>query len=306
MAVITLQEFKELRAGKHDRGCLVVDTDWLIMNALTASQVDEDWGDGIWHLTCDHNKAMEIVESNLHSFQTRKKAWAKADIIHVFSSRPNFRAALIETYKGGRAGTRKPVGYWDFERRCKELFPIVIQEPKLEGDDVMGILGSDIKSYGYDKAVLISVDKDFKTIPDCDFWHLTDGQIHSQTQESADWWWFYQTIIGDRTDGYSGIPSFGESTATEFLDNPYVMKQRERTFKSGKRKGETVIEWYRDDAPEHYNVWDCMLTLAEYKGMTPDELLLQARLARILRKDDYDTKTGEIKLWEPTYGNETK
>ncbi|QHJ80131.1 MAG: hypothetical protein [Caudoviricetes sp.] len=306
MPVMTLQEFKELRAGKSDRGCLVADTDWMIMNVMTASQVDEDWGDGIWHLTCDHNAAMDKLETLLHSFRTRKKAWAKADIIHVLSSRPNFRASLADSYKGNRTGSRKPVGYWEFEQRCKELFPVTILEPKLEGDDVMGILGSDSKSYGYDKAVLVSVDKDFKTIPDCDFWHLTDGQIHSQTQETADWWWFYQTIIGDRTDGYSGIPSFGEQTANEFLDDPYVMRQRERIFKSGKRKGESAIEWYRDEAPEGYSVWDCMLTLAEYKGMTPDDLLLQARLARILRKDDYNTATGEIKLWEPTDGYETK
>lgn len=300
MALHTLIQYQDIRAKMEPEvGILVVDGDWLIMNALTASQFDEDWGDGIWTVSCDHNKAWEIMENNLYQFQTRKKAWSKAPMVLFFSSRPNYRTELAGDYKGNRAGTRKPAGYWDFEERVKEAYTC-IQEPNLEADDSMGILASNPKPYGFKKAVIISVDKDFKTIPNCDFFHLTDGQIHQQTNETADYNWRYQTIIGDRTDGYSGIPSFGETTAIEFLDEPYVMRQRERTFKSGKRKGETVIEWYRDEKPEDYTVWDCMVTLAAYKDMTEDDLILQARLARILRAGDYGIETGEIKLWEPT------
>ena len=35
------------------------------------------------------------------------------------------------------------------------------------------------------------------------------------------------------------------------------------------------------------------------KGMTKDDALLQARLARILRWSDWDHEKSIIKLWEP-------
>ncbi|WP_459605085.1 hypothetical protein, partial [Enterobacter hormaechei] len=60
----------------------------------------------------------------------------------------------------------------------------------------MGIIGSNPLPYHYEKAVLVSCDKDFKTIPDCDFLWCTTGNILVQTQETADYWHLFQTIKG--------------------------------------------------------------------------------------------------------------
>ena len=35
-------------------------------------------------------------------------------------------------------------------------------------------------------------------------------------------------------------------------------------------------------------------------GLTEEDALVQARVARILRANEYDFGTGEVKLWEPS------
>jgi DNA polymerase-1 len=37
----------------------------------------------------------------------------------------------------------------------------------------------------------------------------------------------------------------------------------------------------------------------ESKGLTEEDALVQARVARICRASDYDFKTKEVKLWNP-------
>ena len=43
-----------------------------------------------------------------------------------------------------------------------------------------------------------------------------------------------------------------------------------------------------------------MLTAFHKAGLTEEDALVQARVARILRADDYNFKNGEITLWEPS------
>ncbi|UZT50317.1 exonuclease [Enterobacter phage 03_vB_Eclo_IJM] len=43
-----------------------------------------------------------------------------------------------------------------------------------------------------------------------------------------------------------------------------------------------------------------MVTLAAKAGMTEQELLVQAQVARICRASDYDPKSKEVILWTPS------
>ena len=47
------------------------------------------------------------------------------------------------------------------------------------------------------------------------------------------------------------------------------------------------------------DMWSAVVSTFEAKGLTHADALLQARLARILRREDYDRETGEITLWTP-------
>ncbi|MDU3349153.1 MAG: hypothetical protein E7E72_03465 [Clostridium sp.] len=299
MSALTLKQYYDARKGLSDRGVLVMDGDWLVFQAMAASEVETDWGDDVWTLECDHGKAWNILVDSIKSYASRKKAWAGAPIILAFTDSVNWRKVLVDpTYKENRKASRKPVGYRAFVERvqaCEDWTSIL--EETLEGDDVMGIIGSGAVHFGFKKAVLVSCDKDFKTIPDCDFLWCTTGNILQQDLKTADYWHIYQTIKGDMTDGYGGIPGWGETTA-DWLAEPHAFEQVEKTFKSGARKGQTVLEWKKVEQGER-TLWECIVTLGAKAGMTEEDITKQGQMARILRFDEYDFNNKEITLWNP-------
>lgn len=301
MSLITLKDFAEMREGKSlEKGVLVMDGDWLVYQSMAAAEVETDWGDDIWTLECDHAKARSILDSTIESYRTRKKAWSDAMVVLAFTDAVNWRKALVDkTYKENRKATRKPVGYRDFLSKLWERDEFIhIKEDKLEGDDVMGIIGSGHEVFGFKKAVLVSCDKDFKTIPDVDFLWCTTGNILTQTKETADWWHLFQTIKGDMTDGYSGIPGWGD-TAEAFLNDPFIVEPVESVLKSGKNKGQTVTKWVKRAPDATETLWDCIKSIGAKAGMTEQEIIKQGQMARILRFEEYNYIDKEVYLWTP-------
>lgn len=301
MSLITLKDFAEMREGKPmEKGVLVMDGDWLVYQSMAAAEVETDWGDDIWTLECDHAKARSILDSAIESYRTRKKAWSDAMVVLAYTDDVNWRKVLVdETYKENRKATRKPVGYRDFLSKLWERDEFIhIKEDMLEGDDVMGIIGSGHEVFGFKKAVLVSCDKDFKTIPDVDFLWCTTGNILTQTKETADWWHLFQTIKGDMTDGYSGIPGWGD-TAEGFLNDPFIVEPVESVLKSGKNKGQIVTKWVKRAPDATDTLWDCIKSIGAKAGMAEQEIIKQGQMARILRFEEYNYIDKEIYLWTP-------
>lgn len=230
----------------------------------------------------------------------------------------NWRKQVLETYKANRKGKRKPVGYpvllqelldnegdWGFYR--------TFQWQGLEGDDVIGILATHPEYLGVDEAIPVSCDKDFNTLPGRFYW-LTADKVVTNSLADANKWHMYQAIKGDTTDGYGGIPGVGEQVdgvpLLEWLDNPTYFYQAVKVMKSGPRKGEEVPYWTscaREEVPAEYGAgpewtpskWDCVVSLAKKQGMTEDELIVQAQVARILRKEDLCWETMRPIPWLP-------
>ncbi|MGL5565639.1 MAG: hypothetical protein ACRDC4_07880 [Plesiomonas sp.] len=282
--------------SKH---ALILDADYLVFSAMSAAEVEIQWDDDCWTLECDHAKAWEILCNSIESIVEKRAHWKTSKLVMCFTDAHNWRKGVLPTYKMNRKGKRKPTGYVAFVERVMayEDWNSFLR-PNLEGDDCMGILGTKPQLVGCTSATLVSCDKDFKTIP-CEFFWLTTGEILNISYDEANYWHTYQTLIGDTTDGYSGVKGFGETGAVEFLANPYKFVQVEKTFKSGPRKGQTVMEWKKVDREEGDSLWDCMVSLAAKYGMTEEELLVQAQVARICRASDYDFAKKEVILWTP-------
>jgi len=281
------------------KGILVMDGDWLVFQAMAAAEVETDWGDDMWTLECDHAKAWEHLTSSINSYRKRKKAWMEAPIVLAFTDDINWRKSVLPTYKDNRKKTRKPVGYRAFLERvfgCEDY--VSVREPLLEGDDVMGIIGSDPAQFGYKKAVLVSCDKDFKTIPHCDFLWCTEGKILTHSMAEANYWHLFQTIKGDITDGYTGIAGWGD-TAADFLEKPFKFVLTEKELKSGKNKGQVVQQWCKEELSPEDSIWSAIVSLGAKAGMTEADIIVQAQVARILRASEYSADTGEIRLWTP-------
>lgn len=300
MALLTLNDFYEARKGLNDKGILVMDGDWLVFQAMSAAEFDASWEEEIWHRCCDHAKARSILEDSIKSYSSRKKAWRDAPIVLAFTDSVNWRKELVDpTYKDNRKAAKKPVGYFEFLDALWEREEFYcVKEPRLEGDDVMGIIGSNPKAFGANKAVLVSCDKDFKTIPNCDFLWCSTGNILTQTEETADYWHLFQTIKGDITDGYGGIPGWGD-TAADFLEDPFIVEPVTSVLKSGKNKGQEVTKWVKRAPTADESLWDCIKSIGAKAGMTEDDIISQGRMARILRFDEYNFVDKEIYLWQP-------
>ena len=137
----------------------------------------------------------------------------------------------------------------------------VIIKDTLEADDSLGIYATK-----YEGNVIVSPDKDMRQISGklYDFNETVDI-----TSEEGAKWHLIQTMSGDNTDGYSGVPGIG-------------IKRAEQIFKL---KGYT---------------WKAVVETFEEKGMTEEDALMNARLARILTSNDYDHEKKEPILWTPT------
>ena len=88
------------------------------------------------------------------------------------------------------------------------------------------------------------------------------------TSDSGRAWHLIQCLSGDQTDGYGGVPGIGVKRAAPLFDKEgYSWK--------------TAVKAFTD------------------KGLTEEDALLNARLAKILTIDDYDTTKQEVILWTP-------
>lgn len=198
----------------------------------------------------------------------------KADSVCIALSdmKNNFRKVVNPDYKGNRKSI-KPILYEFLRNYMNETGYKIYERPNLEADDVIGILATSEKIIKGDK-VIWSLDKDFKTIP-CKFHRAKpNGKDESKviTPEEADWWFMYQTLIGDKVDGYDGCKGVGDKTARKILGEI----------------GEKSLE----------EMWNLVITTYENHGYTKEDALRNARMARILRVEDYDFKNKDVKLWE--------
>lgn len=184
----------------------------------------------------------------------------------------NFRRALYPQYKSNRAGKPRPVALKFLrEHMLNADNRRVILFPRLEADDVMGITATD--PLHFHKPIIVSIDKDLRSIPGR-FFNLgkPDEGIQEISIEDADYWFMMQTLMGDATDGYPGCPKFGPATAAKAL------KGVPKTIK---------------------DMWPVVVEAYEKAGFGEDYALLMARMARILRDEDYDFAKQEVNLWVP-------
>ena len=189
------------------------------------------------------------------------KAMMEDNFILYFSSTKNFRKKIYPDYKGHRM-KRKPLGYKRLVNYCRENHNFKLIEG-LEADDTIGI---EATRFADPSNIIVSPDKDMRQIPST-LWNLTDD-VTEITKEDGDKWHLIQSLSGDPTDGYSGCPGIGVKRATELLDK-------------NENQWEAVCKAYRD------------------RGLSDDDALLNARLAKILRNEDYDHDRNQPILWTP-------
>lgn len=239
---------------------LLIDADILVIRTCAASETETDWGDDQWTLTSDIKSVKATI---LAAIENMKKDLDADDAVLCLSMGTTFRHEIYDAYKAGRS--RKPIGTGEVKRWLIEDHGAKLK-PGIEADDTLGILATHPRLIKGEK-IIVSADKDLLTIPGQVY---RGGELIDVSEEQADFYWMTQTLTGDVTDGYPGCPAIGPVKANKILteDNGLTL-------------------------------WEKVVSTYEKAGMTADDALLQARLARILRWTDYDFKKKEVKLWQP-------
>ena len=245
---------------------LVFDGDMICFQACTVVEHEVNWYGDVWTLWADAADAKGEVDARIAEITAavldKLNYEGEYKIVLCFSGEDNFRKKIYPLYKQNRVGKRKPVCYHAIVDWCKRNYESITR-PNLEADDLCGILATRHKGH----TVIISADKDYKCIPSV-FYNFMKRELYVIDEGEADYFHLMQTLMGDTADNYTGCPGIGAKTAQKLFADKGV-------------SWETVVEAFKK------------------KGLSESYALTQAQVARILRDENYDSKTGEIIPWFP-------
>ena len=236
---------------------LLIDADFIVYKSCAAAETEIDFGNDVILVTSNFSDAYGATKRELTKLTDQFGSFAT--LILFFSDSVNFRKKILPEYKGHR-NRKKPCGYKRVINQLKTEYEVVIM-PTLEADDAMGIYATQNPGN-----IVVSPDKDMKQIPG-KLYNL-DEQF-TVNKESGEAWHLIQTLAGDQTDGYGGVPGIG-------------VKRAEALFNKEGYSWKTVVKAFKD------------------KDLTEKDALVNARLARILTVDDYDFKHKQPILWSPS------
>jgi len=244
---------------------MIVDGDLVIYKIASSLEEPIDWGNDIWTLHSDLSVGKQLFKQNMEHYKQYTKS---KEIIVAFSDKKNYRKQLDTEYKSYRKKIRKPVCYQPLRKWVEQNYNFYCL-PNLEGDDVIGILAT--QHYNTNN-VIISGDKDMRTIPS---WHcfIGDDQLEFVDENKANYNFCLQVLTGDSADGYKGCVGVGAVKANRVLHNK-----------------KTIDE-----------MWNAVIEEYERNNQSFEDAYHQAKLARILRKDEYDFATNQPKLWNYKY-----
>ena len=237
---------------------LLIDADYTVYKCCASVEDEIDWGDDVIMVVSKFSEAMDAVKRDLTKIKN-EFMWDEPELVLFFSDSKNFRKKIYPDYKGHR-NRKKPCGYRRVIKALGEEFTI-IKMPTLEADDALGIYAT-----MYPDNIICSPDKDLRQIP---------GRLYTMsetvyiTPEEGMRWHYIQTLAGDQTDGYGGVPGIGIKRAVALFEE------------------------------EGYN-WKTVVKAFTDKGLTEEDALRNARLAKILTADEYDFTNNEPILWTPT------
>lgn len=242
---------------------ILIDADVLAFEASIIAQEGIQWEEELWTVHADMAVAKERVIGRIEQFKDLLKA---DEVVLALSDRANFRRKLFPDYKANRRKAvlpiiLKPMKEWMIKELDAQLWA------NIEADDILSILATE-RPNRLDKRVIVSIDKDFKGVPGI-FYDYNKEEYHEPTEQEADNFHLLQTLMGDSTDGFSGVKRVGPVAAQKWLD-------------------------------EHGYTWESVVALYEKKGQTEQDALMNAWMARLLRKEEYNKKQKHItKLWTP-------
>jgi DNA polymerase I len=246
---------------------VLLDGDTVVFAAASACEEPIEWSDWLWTLHANLDEAKQRLDRAIERIMEE----LNGDHLVVALScdqHTRWRPQVMPEYKANRTKGRKPVVYEPLRKYVLEQYDTYLR-PTLEGDDVLGILATNPKLYAGTEKIIAAIDKDMRTIPGL-LYNYDKQTLEDISLDEADHFFFMQILMGDPTDGYKGCPGIGPKKAEK------ILADSERA------------EW-----------WPAVVRTYEAAGLSEDVALMNARVARICRAEDYDFAKKEVILWTP-------
>lgn len=254
---------------------LLIDGDVVAFQCAASREQAIEWAEGYWTWSVSFTEVTNAIVKTVENIREKLDG---EPVLCLTDPDHNFRKDILPTYKLHRATVKKPLVLLSVKQWMVDELGAVMR-PGLEGDDVMGILGT---RPGKGEKIIVSIDKDMKTIPGN--YVRTKAVVNAEgvelvgafdvveiTEDEADYNHLFQTLTGDVTDGYSGCPGVGPKKAEGII-----------------QLGATIAD-----------NWQAVVAAYAKAGLGEEEALRQAQVARILRASDYDFKKKEPIPWTP-------
>ena len=270
---------------------ILIDADVLAFRASAVVEEKVDWGDGeVEWVVPDVSEAIDAAKHLVD--QVTSEIYGSL-VMCASDSGGTFRAAINPSYKSNRANSRRPELLPDVHDWLRSNFQYETWT-NLEADDVIGIMSS--PEYDGTESIIVSSDKDFYTLPGRLFWRIWTKEESLGIQHvdplGANLTLFKQILMGDRIDGYNGIPGVGEKKAMRMID--------------GWIEQWTACDRCVSDEEFWSFVWSCVEQAYSRSDKIADGLTeahLSAHMAYILRgPESYMEDIGWVNLWDPAAG----
>jgi len=244
---------------------LLIDADILVYKAAFSAEENIQWDEETWTTTANIEKGRDSLDQLVSDMCI---SLGTSQVIMCMTAPNNWRKDILPSYKEQRKATRKPVLIKPLMQYIRDTY-VTYERPTLEADDVLGILATAQVITG--EKVVCSIDKDLLQIPG-QHWNIDKKALTVVTEEAGIRLHLRQTLTGDPVDNYTGLPGCGPVKADKILS----------------------------DLPDVPSMWAAIVAAYEKKGLTEDDALVQARVARICQARDYDFKNKAVRLWTPS------
>lgn len=272
---------------------LLIDGDMVAFRVAAAEEKTHEF-DGQFILTADAEQGKQNLDLMVSGFKDKLGA---DHVILAFTDDTNYRKEVMPSYKSNREGVRRPMILKAMREYCLEVYDWKIV-PTLEADDVLGIMATHNGILKGSEKIIVTWDKDLRTVPGL-HWNPTNDADRGPVVVSlleADNLFYAQTLSGDAVDGYPGCPGIGKKRAAQIVAGRILTYPVDEEIQRGPNKGTKRTLWKTAQSPDP---WACVVAQYEKAGLTKEDALQTARVARILRAEDYDFKEKEVKLWTP-------
>jgi len=252
---------------------LLIDTDVLLWRASSAVQRTFDFGGGVFAVGADFHRAKDKFDAEVRELVVKLKA-TNPPVLALSDPKRNWRKEVLPTYKANRSSA-KPKIFYELREHAEASYD-TRWYPGLEGDDVLGLYSTGSSISG--KKIIVSIDKDLQTIPG----HLYNPNkpergVRLIRPEEADEYHLMQALTGDTVDGYSGCPGIGPKRAAQILALAFTPEEK----------------------------WRMIVRAFASKGLNESYEIVQAQVARILRRGEYDKETYRVTTWTPPSSTES-